>query len=203
MNLDIINEINQAVAEETKEVKSEELQGKEKILEKNAQTVHKIEQEKITLSSNPTDKGKYGLNQSKPKEESIFKKSSGGSLDDFFKDKETDKKSSSGYSSYGYSGYNQPKKEETKQEKAREFAGAFSKRAMEHAHKEWQHEEEVQKNSWNIFELQEKVEEERRKTRSLTKEAIKKLQNKDMLKKSFLKGLASAGKGIIEYLYNK
>jgi glucan-binding YG repeat protein len=203
MNLDIINQINQSVAEETKEVKAEEIKEKERVLEKNVQTSQKIEQERAVLTSDSKSESGFGLNKAKEVQD-IFKKSSGSSLDSLFdtvakEEKKTTTTTSSGYG-YNYS-TSTAKKEETQQDKAREFANGFTKKAAERAKKEWLQEEEHERNSWNIFELQEKAEEERKQTRTLTQEDKRKLQSKDILKKSILKGLVSTGKGIIESLY--
>lgn len=206
MNLDIINQINESVAQESKDIKAEELKDKEKVLEKNTQTSQKIEQERAILTAEMSNKGSYGLNKSGGENESFFNKSSGSgsSLDDLFGSTSSTEKKTTSSSGYGYNyGYNQTtKKEETKQEKAREFANSFAKRAAKKAYKEWQTEEEQEKNSWNIFELKEQAEEERKQSRALTKEDKKKLRGSDIFKKSLLKGLASAGKGIIEHLYS-
>jgi hypothetical protein len=201
LNLDIIDQINQSVTEEVKEVRAEKLQDEDKLLEKNSSTAQKIDQERAVLSADSCKKDAFGLNKPKDeKKESFFNKPSSGNLDDFFKDRETEKKSSSSYS-YNYSYSNQARREETEKDKAKEFSKAFAERAVKRAYKEWTKEEEAEKNSWNIFELQEKAEEERRRTRSLNKEDKKKLKRKDLLKKSMLHGIASVAKSFAEYLY--
>lgn len=202
MNLDIINQINQSVHEDTKEVKAEELKDKESVLEKNHQTTEKIEQERAILSSTSSSGEAFGLNKPKEKQESFFKKS-GSSLDSLFEtvsNKEPEKKTT-GYT-YGYYNQNQSqKKEETKQDKIKEFSTNFTKRAAQRAYKEWQSEAEKEENSWSIFELQEKAEDKRRSTRRLSKDDKRKLRNKDIFIKSVLMGIISAGKEIIAQIY--
>lgn len=205
MTLDIINQINQAASESVKEPVVEKLKDEDRVLEKNAQTEQKIEQQRAVISSEQSSSSGFGLNDSKKSGTSkvLFDKKTEDSLDSFFDAKEKKEEEKKSTSSYGYSSYytNQKKEETSKQDKMREYTNNIAKRAVKSAFTEWKSEEVRKENSWSIFDLQEKAETERRKKVSMTFEETKRQRQKDIIKKSMLKGMMIAGRGIIGSLY--
>lgn len=218
MDIDIINQINESVNSEHKEVKAEELSNKDDILKKNEQTAKKIEEAKAILTAEMSTSKSSGLisksKQSGSEKQSIFNKKEESKLDDFFgKSYNTSSYNKSSYNFSGYShgsinnsdryyyGQSSQKEEEIREERKRKFTDDFVKNSAKKACKEIEQDRYMEENSWNIFELQLESEEKRAKSRVVTIADKKKARKKDAFKKSLLMGAVEIGKSLVSAIY--